>query len=270
MCGTQTWAVLVEAGYRLGDRLLYHRAPMLRGDDVATLQRRLSALGFDTGRVDGIFGPQTARAVADFQRNVGLTVDGTCGRDTLAALQRLGGRSDSAAVVANVRERETLRRGSRTLEERRIVLGQRGGLDALVQSVARLLIRAGAVVVVLQDPEESAQAQLANEAKADLYVGLATNPDGACCSTSFYAHSVTGTESPAGRRLAELVQRTVPPSLGLKDGGVRGMRIPILRETRMPAIVCELSPLSVVVERSAELASSLCQAITAWIADPLD
>ena len=34
VCGPQTWSALVEAGFRLGDRLLYHRRPMLRGDDV--------------------------------------------------------------------------------------------------------------------------------------------------------------------------------------------------------------------------------------------
>ena len=56
VCGPQTWSALVEAGRVLGDRLLYYRNPMLRGDDVATLQRQLGALGFDAGRVDGIFG----------------------------------------------------------------------------------------------------------------------------------------------------------------------------------------------------------------------
>ena len=35
VCGPQTWAALVEAGLRLGDRFLYLRRPMLRGDDVA-------------------------------------------------------------------------------------------------------------------------------------------------------------------------------------------------------------------------------------------
>ena len=49
VCGRQTWSALVEAGRRLGDRFLYRRSPMLRGDDVAELQQRLSALGFDTG-----------------------------------------------------------------------------------------------------------------------------------------------------------------------------------------------------------------------------
>ena len=49
---------------------------MLRGDDVAELQQRLCTLGFDTGRVDGIFGDATVRALGEFQRNAGLPVDG--------------------------------------------------------------------------------------------------------------------------------------------------------------------------------------------------
>ena len=62
ICGPQTWAAVVESGWRLGDRLLYRRRPMLRGDDVAELQRRLNGLGFDAGREDGIFGDDTDRA----------------------------------------------------------------------------------------------------------------------------------------------------------------------------------------------------------------
>ena len=37
---------------------------MLRGDDVAELQRRLNALGFDAGREDGILGAETEPALA--------------------------------------------------------------------------------------------------------------------------------------------------------------------------------------------------------------
>ena len=83
ICGIETWSSLVEAGHRLGDRLLYLRSPMLRGDDVAALQALLGALGFDAGRVDGIFGPDTQHAVAEFQRNTGLTTDGICGPATV-------------------------------------------------------------------------------------------------------------------------------------------------------------------------------------------
>ncbi|MGH9296524.1 MAG: peptidoglycan-binding domain-containing protein, partial [Acidimicrobiales bacterium] len=35
ICGAHTWSSVVEAGFSLGDRLLYRRAPMLHGDDVA-------------------------------------------------------------------------------------------------------------------------------------------------------------------------------------------------------------------------------------------
>ena len=42
--GPETWRTLVGAGYDLGDRMLYRRVPMMRGDDVATLQKQLNAL----------------------------------------------------------------------------------------------------------------------------------------------------------------------------------------------------------------------------------
>jgi len=48
-----TWTRLVEAGWRLGQRLLYLVHPYLRGDDVAELQVRLAQLGFNPGRIDG-------------------------------------------------------------------------------------------------------------------------------------------------------------------------------------------------------------------------
>ena len=35
LVGRETWRTIVDAGYELGDRLLYHRMPMLHGDDVA-------------------------------------------------------------------------------------------------------------------------------------------------------------------------------------------------------------------------------------------
>ena len=92
ICGRQTWSAVVEAGFRLGDRILYRRWPMLHGDDVAELQRRLSALGFDPGGVDGIYGDRTVHALGGFQRNVGVGSDGICGSRTLTELERLSPR----------------------------------------------------------------------------------------------------------------------------------------------------------------------------------
>ena len=78
--GAETWAELVEAGFSFGDRTLYLRNPNLRGDDVRALQRRLSALGFDAGREDGIFGERCDQAVREFQRNIAMRQDGIVGK----------------------------------------------------------------------------------------------------------------------------------------------------------------------------------------------
>ena len=82
--GPDTWRGLWEASYRLGDRLLWMRRPMLRGDDVSELQVRLNSFGFDAGNVDGIFGPDTRRAVTEFQHNRAMDEDGIAGPGTLA------------------------------------------------------------------------------------------------------------------------------------------------------------------------------------------
>jgi N-acetylmuramoyl-L-alanine amidase len=258
----------VEAGYRLGDRLLYLRHPMLRGDDVATLQRRLGALGFDAGRVDGIFGPQTKSALDDFQRNTGLTVDGVCGPATHQTLERLSARRGDREPVAAVREVENLRRAPRTLSGTRVVIGDGGGLMAAAAAAARVVTEAGAVAMVVQHPDQSVQAAEANAACADVYVGLRLDAEGAGCRSAHYAgHRY---ESPGGRRLAQMLQDTLPTALGLPDGGIRGMSIPLLKETEMPAVLCELGPANVVVVRTAELAAALGRVLSAWAASPCE
>lgn len=57
-----------------------------RGPAVSDLQNRLSALGYDSGSVDGIFGQQTEDAVTRFQRDRNLSVDGVVGTQVYQAL----------------------------------------------------------------------------------------------------------------------------------------------------------------------------------------
>lgn len=51
------------------------------------MQERLVELGFALG-IDGVFGPQTRDAVAEFQESRGLQADGIVGPITLRALAR--------------------------------------------------------------------------------------------------------------------------------------------------------------------------------------
>lgn len=56
------------------------------GATVTEIQKRLKNWGYYNGTVDGIYGSQTEKAVRYFQQKNGLSVDGQCGNQTLAAL----------------------------------------------------------------------------------------------------------------------------------------------------------------------------------------
>ncbi len=57
-----------------------------RGSEVRDIQKKLAALGYYSGSVDGIYGSKTESAVRAFQRNCGLTADGIAGPKTLLYL----------------------------------------------------------------------------------------------------------------------------------------------------------------------------------------
>ena len=262
VCGRQTWSALVEAGRQLGDRFLYRRSPMLRGDDVAELQQRLSALGFDTGRVDGIFGDLTSAALGEFQRNAGLPVDGIAGATTVSALLRFGSRHDGSELVTAVRDRERLRQAPRTLAGRRVSLGEEGGLGATVAAIRRLLVSRGALVTTHHHPDGSIQAAEANAAEAEVYVGIRLGAVRGCSASYYAGYRYT---SPGGRRLAELLHLSLSSTLGLPDEGASGMSLTLLRETRMTAVICEVGPASTLVERSAVIAQALVDSLAEWV-----
>jgi N-acetylmuramoyl-L-alanine amidase len=268
ICGPQTWNTLVEAGFRLGDRFLYRRTPMLRGDDVAELQQRLCTLGFDTGRVDGIFGDATTRALAEFQRNAGLPVDGIVGGATLTELLRLESRHHEPELVSAVRARAVLRAAPPTLRGRHVGVGESGGLGSVSGALRRRLTLEGTRVTELHHPDDAVQAREANELGIDVFVGLRLNPSTSSCRTAFW--SGRHDESPGGRRLAELVQHDLADALGVEDAGVHGMSVPLLRETQMPAVLVEVGPATIVVERARTLAAAISGALGRWADAPWD
>ncbi len=263
-CGIQTWSAIVEAGFGLGSRLLYRKTPMLRGDDVAELQSRLSRLGFDPGRVDGIFGDQTATALMDFQRNAGLLADGILGRRTLDELARFSIRAGATNLVTPLRERLAVARGRSDLQGRRFAVVEPGGFATGASAVCRALRDAGAAAALaFSHPDPSRLAADANATDVDCLVGLLLVPGVRSCRTAYYRGFRY--ESAASRRLAELVQAELPTVLGLDDGGIVGMALPILRETRMPAVEIQLGAPEVVVPNTTELARVVVGALTRWV-----
>lgn len=262
ICDDRTWAALVEANWTLGDRLLTFRQPHLRGDDVAELQARLGRLGFDCGKVDGIYGPLTARAMERFQRNCGLPVDGVLGAESVQLLDQLSLQTGTGPGVGMVREGEVFCASSLTLDRCRVVVGQFGGLTSIARLVCRQLRSAGALVVPLDEPDAATHAATANAFEADVYLGLATQ-DEPGATVTYYA--VPGFESVAGKALA----RRLAPALrtrGVVDEAVIvGQRLPILRETRMPAVLCSVGGVRHAIDRSPAIAAAVTDGLTSWV-----
>ncbi len=67
------------------------------GSVVREIQSRLGDWGYYDGSVDGIYGNLTYNAVRYFQRTNGLSVDGVCGPQTLAAMGISSGGNSSTA-----------------------------------------------------------------------------------------------------------------------------------------------------------------------------
>lgn len=71
------------------------------GDEVKSIQRKLSSLGYYNGSVDGIYGTATKSAVTAFQRSCGITADGICGNQTLLYLGLGGSTSNSTSYSSS-------------------------------------------------------------------------------------------------------------------------------------------------------------------------
>lgn len=282
--GPETWRAIASARWRLGDRLLHHRPTVpFHGDDVLELQQRLLSLGFDTGRCDGWFGPRTESAVRDFQRNVGLGVDGTCGPLTLRQLTALRNTPGRGGRAHELREAEALRRGTTSLAGTVIVIDPgHGGVnpetgevdhgwnidgvceaEVVADVASRFEGRLGAAGATsfltrgarhLERPLTDAdRAEFANSTDADLLISLhcdgheSDKPHGV--ATYYYGTGRDG-GSVVGESLAGHLQRSLASRTDLRDCRSHARTLEILRATRMPAVRVELGYLTHPRDRS--------------------
>jgi N-acetylmuramoyl-L-alanine amidase len=238
--GPETWRAIVDAGYQLGDRLLYRRVPMMRGDDVSSLQASLNALGFDTGKVDGVFGPDTLNGLLDFQHNRGLEEDGISGdvvSEELALMQVATQKHGREAV----RERQWLASLPNSIAGQRIYLdpecrdpreaNEAWSAVSAAFGAFRLL---GASPVISRsidtEPPARVRAQRANKVNADVVVGFLLVGDN---EEGVYYFESEHSRSEGGKEIAGHLARR----LGVTE---QGKTLPMLKETRSPAVIVAL------------------------------
>lgn len=262
-CDEGTWSALIEASWSLGERLLFVRTPNIRGDDVAELQTLLNRMGFDCGRVDGIYGASTAAAVADFQLNVGTEQNGICAPEFVALLKRMASQTGEGPGIAAVRE--TLALASSDPGPTRVAIGSFSGATHLAHNVTRRLQQEFPMATTV-DGDAFTQALVANQMNADAFVGIEIGEAG---GSVIYYYSVPTFTSVGGRNLAGALVSRIASKIPELEIHSEGVRLPILRETRMPAVLCALCPADIINLKTNGLTSAICEAFSAWASDPL-
>ena len=246
-----TARALEEAQWKLGDRSLnLQEPPLMHGDDVAALQSRLTEMGFDCGRVDGIYGPRTELAVKDFQKSVGATVDGKCGPATIIALIRLT-KIVSGGAPSVLRESANQKNRGPALANKTIVLNPDGDdplvYDVAVRTEGRLLALGASVFLTRgekNNPSESERIAFTNNSNADLMISLHEdsykNENAHGAATYFYGSEAHGVHSIVGERFASLVQREICARTDFANCRTHAMTWDLLRLTKAPAVRIDL------------------------------
>jgi len=254
----QTQRALEEARWKLGDRSLYlQQSPFMRGDDVAALQARLTEMGFHCGRVDGIFGAMTEAAVKEFQKSVGVVVDGKCGPATIIGLLRLT-KIVSGGAPAALRESALQKNRGPALANKVIVIDP-GSADYekeivydIAQRLEGRLLALGASVFLTRgtqnNPAEAERIAFTNKSGADLLISLHidshTNPEAHGVATFFYGNDQHGVHSIVGERFASLVQRELCARTDFLNCRSHAKTWDSLRLTSAPAVRVDLGYIS--------------------------
>ena len=249
---------LDEARWKLGDRSLnLQNQPLMRGDDVAALQARLTEMGFNTGRVDGVFGERTESAVREFQKSVGIKLDGKCGPSTIIALIRLT-KIVSGGTPTQMRESASQRNRGPALADKVIVIDPAFGEDEneivydIAQRLEGRLLALGASVFLTRGPKNSLDENeviiFSNKNAADLVISLHIdkNPslEARGVATYFYGSNTHGVHSIVGERFASLVQREICARTDLLNCRTHAKTWDLLRLTQAPAVRVDIGYLS--------------------------
>jgi N-acetylmuramoyl-L-alanine amidase len=248
-----THAAIEEARWKLGDRSLVVDSPLMRGDDVATLQSRLIDMGFNPGRVVGIYGLITEKAVKEFQKSVGVTIDGICGPGTVMSLMRLM-RTVTGGAPTQLRDQAVREKRGPALADKVIVLDPSSRADIaeivydIAQKIEGRLIALGVTVFLSRSatakPNESERITLSNSTDADLVISLSIdkykNVSAEGLSTYFYGSELHGIHSIVGERFATIVQRELVARTDLLNARTHAKTWDLLRLTKAPTVLLEL------------------------------
>jgi N-acetylmuramoyl-L-alanine amidase len=258
----ETWQELVDAGCRLGERMLYLKYPPFRGDDVRAIQVCLKTLGFYPYDENGIFCEKTHRALVEFQRNMNIADDGIVGEETVQKLKNL-----ERIIVSKASSNFPLIRNperGKKLQENRIILDYSDNIEdmhgsgeylnekiyicgSIVNFCRDMLMRNGIETLLsIRSGEKQNvflydRVEYINKSNADLLISIdlnysvEKNANGCSC---FYFKGLKS-YSIEGYRVANLIQDKIVSNLKILDCRVHGTNRAILKATNPPSVLVE-------------------------------
>ena len=274
----ETWQELVDAGYKIGDRLLYLKNPPFRGDDVKTLQLWLKTLGFYQDNENGILSEETHKALINFQDNMNIADDGIMGEETLQHLKNLeriiiSRKTSNFPVVRNLGE-DRKRNGFKIILDYSDVTEDVPGSEiylkdkkyicrSIVEYCKEFFSKEGVDTIMTINDESSGGFFLsdrinhANNSGSDLLISINlnysrdTDANGSCCS---YFKGIKS-YSIEGFRVANLIQDKLVKTPGVTDCRVHGSSYAILKDTIMASVLIE--PMFISNEKERQKAGKL-------------
>jgi N-acetylmuramoyl-L-alanine amidase len=100
-----------------------------------------------------------------------------------------------------------------------------------------------------------------------VYVGLEHSSEDSC---TVYFYEVPAFVSIGGKALADRIVATLTDRIPELTVRAQGVRHPVLRETRMPAVLCSMGPDTLVRLKNAAIANAVVTSLRDWLAAPLE
>gem|GEM_PF-301598 len=263
----ETWQELVDAGYKIGDRLLYLKNPPFRGDDVKTLQLWLKTLGFYPFNENGIFCDKTQKALLEFQDNMNIDDDGIMGKQTLhhlRSIQRIivSKKTSNFPYIKNGGKRRLNNKYSIVLDFSTGPEDKGGAVDGadvrflkeklyicrnIMDFCRDELSLAGFKVMTTTSGDESHgiflfdRIENANKSGADYLISLNLNhsQDTEANGCSCYYFKGLKSYSIEGSQLSNMIQDKLIEGLKVLDCRVHGSSYAILKNTSMTSVLVE-------------------------------